>query len=103
MVTELSTLEKASTLPCILPSLLRGVHFQDLLFRAPMIISNAQRSTAIKGFGTTDLIQVTSKSFPRHMAHRPAPISVFIALGHAAVNAVKATAGGGGPLVAPRV
>ena len=28
------------------------------------------------------------------MAHRAAPISVFIALGHATANAVKATAGG---------
>ena len=29
------------------------------------------------------------------MAHRAAPISVSIALGHASANAVKATAGGG--------
>ena len=35
-----------------------------------------------------------SKSFPRPVAHRVAPISVSIALGHASVNAVKATAGG---------
>ena len=44
--------------------------------------------------------------FPRPMAHRAAPISVSIALGHASANAVKATVGGGGragPLVAPRV
>ena len=39
---------------------------------------------------------------PRPMAHRAAPISASIALGHASVNAVKATAGAG-PLVAPRV
>ena len=32
--------------------------------------------------------------FPRHMAHRAAPMSVSIALGHESVNAVKATAGG---------
>ena len=32
--------------------------------------------------------------FPRLMAHRAAPISVSIALGHASANAVKATAGG---------
>ena len=36
------------------------------------------------------------------MAHRAAPISVSIALGHVSANAVKATAGAG-PLVAPRV
>ena len=35
-----------------------------------------------------------SKSFPHPMAHRAAPISVSIALGHASVNAVRATAGG---------
>ena len=35
-----------------------------------------------------------SKSFPRPMAHRAAPISVSIALGHASVDAVGATAGG---------
>ena len=50
--------------------------------------------------------QPTSKSsqssFSRPMAHRAAPISVSIALGHASANAVKATAGAG-PLVAPRV
>ena len=34
------------------------------------------------------------KSFPAPMAHRAAPISVSIALGHASANAVKATAGG---------
>ena len=34
--------------------------------------------------------------FPRPMAHRAAPISVSIALGHVSGNAVKATAGGGG-------
>ena len=44
-----------------------------------------------------------SKSFPAPMVHRAAPISVSIALGHASANAVKATAGGAGPLVAPRV
>ena len=32
--------------------------------------------------------------FPRPMAHRAAPISASIALGHASANAVKATAGG---------
>ena len=31
--------------------------------------------------------------FPGPMAHRAAPISVSIALGHASANAVKATAG----------
>ena len=31
--------------------------------------------------------------FLHHMAHRAAPISVSIALGHASANAVKATAG----------
>ena len=35
------------------------------------------------------------------MAHRAAPISVSIGLGHASADAVKATAGAG-PLVAPR-
>ena len=39
-------------------------------------------------------IKVKSKSFPRLMAHRAAPISVSIALGHASANAVRATAGG---------
>ena len=34
------------------------------------------------------------------MAHRAAPISVSVALGHTSANAVKATAGAG-PLVAP--
>ena len=37
-----------------------------------------------------------SKSFPAPMAHRAAPISVSIAIGHASSNAVGATAGGGG-------
>ena len=32
--------------------------------------------------------------FPHPMAHRAAPISVSIALGHVSANAVKATAGG---------
>ena len=36
------------------------------------------------------------------MAHRVAPISVSVALGHASANAVKAT-NGAGPLVAPHV
>ena len=37
----------------------------------------------------------SQSSFPLHpMAHRAAPISVSIALGHASANAVKATAGG---------
>jgi len=36
------------------------------------------------------------------MAHRVAPISVSIVLGHASANAVKAISGAG-PLVAPRV
>ena len=35
-----------------------------------------------------------SKSFPAPIAHRAAPISVSIALGHASANAVKATARG---------
>ena len=35
-----------------------------------------------------------SKSFPAPMAHRAAPISVSIALGHASANAVKSTAEG---------
>ena len=35
-----------------------------------------------------------SKSFPRPMAHRAAPFSISIALGHASANAVMATAGG---------
>ena len=35
-----------------------------------------------------------SKSLPHPMAHRAAPISVPIALGHASANAVRATAGG---------
>ena len=36
----------------------------------------------------------TQSPFPRPMAHRAAPISVSIALGHTSANAVKATAGG---------
>ena len=36
-----------------------------------------------------------SKSFPAPMAHRAAPISVSVALGHTSANAVKATVGGG--------
>ena len=36
------------------------------------------------------------KVLPAPMAHRAAPISVSIALGHASANAVKAKAGGGG-------
>ena len=36
-----------------------------------------------------------SKSFPGPLAHRAAPISVSVALGHASANAVKATAGAG--------
>ena len=47
-------------------------------------------------------IKKSQSPFPRHMAHRAAPISVSIALGHASANAVRATAGAG-PLVAPRV
>ena len=38
--------------------------------------------------------QNSQNLFPRPMAHRAAPISVSIALGHASANAVKATAGG---------
>ena len=44
-----------------------------------------------------EFCQGKSKSqspFPRPFAHRAAPISVSTALGHASVNAVKATAGG---------
>ena len=41
--------------------------------------------------------------FPRPMARRAAPISVSITLGQASANAVKATAGGAGLLVAPPV
>ena len=42
----------------------------------------------------TQVCKVKSKSFPRPMAHRVAPISVSIALGHASAKAVKATVGG---------
>ena len=38
-------------------------------------------------------IYQSQSPFPSHMAHRAAPISVSIALGHASANAVKATAG----------
>ena len=38
------------------------------------------------------LVQVKKKSFPAPLAYRAAPISVSIALGHASMNAVKATA-----------
>ena len=34
------------------------------------------------------IVKSKSKSFPRPMAHRAAPISVSIALGHASANAV---------------
>ena len=44
--------------------------------------------------GAGDKSQKSRSPFPRHMAHRAAPISVPIALGHASANAVKATAGG---------
>ena len=37
---------------------------------------------------------VSKSPFPYPMAHRAAPISVSIALGHASANAVTATAGG---------
>ena len=40
------------------------------------------------------LIESKVKVFPAPMAHRAAPISVSVALGHTSVNAVKATAGG---------
>ena len=40
------------------------------------------------------LCQKRQSPFPRPMAHRAVPISVYIALGHASANAVKATAGG---------
>ena len=43
---------------------------------------------------TDRLLKKKSKSFPRPMAHRAAPISVSIALSHASANAVRATAGG---------
>ena len=36
----------------------------------------------------------SQSSYPRPMAHRAAPISVSMAIGHASLNAVKATAGG---------
>ena len=52
------------------------------------------------------LIPVVNESqspFLRPIAYRVMPISVSIALGHVSVNAVKATAGGAGPLIAPRV
>jgi len=38
--------------------------------------------------------QKSQSPFQRPMAHRAAPISVSIALGHASANAVRATAGG---------
>jgi len=47
-----------------------------------------------KAWGLLSLSKQKSKSFPRPMAHRAAPISVSIALGHASAKAVKATAGG---------
>ena len=43
----------------------------------------------LKGLGTKK-----SKSFPAPMAHRAAPISVSVALGHTSANAVRATVGG---------
>ena len=39
-------------------------------------------------------VKKSQSPFPRPMAHRAAPISVSIALGHASANAVKATTGG---------
>ena len=39
-------------------------------------------------------VYISQSPFPRHMAHRAAPISVSIALGHASANAVKAAAEG---------
>ena len=42
------------------------------------------------------------KAHSAPMAHKAAPISVSVALGHTSANAVKATAGAG-PLVAPCV
>ena len=40
------------------------------------------------------LFKVKVKVLPAPMAHRAAPISVSVALGHTSANAVKATAGG---------
>ena len=40
------------------------------------------------------IIKKSQSPFLHPMAHRAAPISVSIALGHASVNAVKATVGG---------
>ena len=48
----------------------------------------------LTSLGGRESSQVKSKSFPRLMAHRAAPISVSVALGHASANAVRATAGG---------
>ena len=39
-------------------------------------------------------VKKSQSPFPRPVAHRAAPISVSIALGHASANAVKATARG---------
>ena len=43
-----------------------------------------------------------TKSFPVPMAHRVAPISISVALGHVSASVVRATAGAG-PLVALHV
>ena len=58
-----------------------------------------QKSRSFQCFFMLDAINVEDvsvkvKVLPAPMAHRVAPISVSIALGHASANAVRATAGG---------
>ena len=61
----------------------------------PFVILQTNVTKTSKGAVYCAILCSQSQSpFPRPMAHRAAPISVSIALGHASANAVKATAGG---------
>ena len=69
----------------------------------PFVILQTNVTKPSKGVVYCAILCSQSQSpFLRPMAHRAAPISVSMALGHASANSVKATAGAG-PLVAPRV
>ena len=59
-----------------------------------VILGYTPKSCVFTLFFVVLLLHSSQSPFPRPMAHRAAPISVSIALGHTSANAVKATAGG---------
>ena len=57
-------------------------------------VFHEKRCTRRFGLKRESYFRIGQSPFLRPMAHRAAPISVSIALGHASANAVRATAGG---------